>query len=151
MSPEEEPGRDAVVGGERARMGCPCPVAHLAASIAASPWACRSYRSSRSWCRRPDAGQRPDLEVRVCALHHIVNLVTYHSHWLYLHVKLDTYRTNIWLKASQSHHCPPAKSWPWWIRTMGTKCGGESSMWGKCSRPKDLWALRMFVGGLDQY
>lgn len=65
MNSEEGSRRDEVFRGEKARKGCHCPVAPPPASAATSPWTCRSYRSSRSWCRRPDAGQRPDSEVCV--------------------------------------------------------------------------------------
>lgn len=65
MNSEEGSRRDEVFRGEKARKGCHCPVATPPASTATSPWTCRSYRSSRSWCRRPDAGQRPDSEVCV--------------------------------------------------------------------------------------
>lgn len=65
MNSEEGSRRDEVFRGEKARKGCHCPVATPPASTTTSPWTCRSYRSSRSWCRRPDAGQRPDSEVCV--------------------------------------------------------------------------------------
>lgn len=64
MSPEVEPERDEVVGCERATAVCPCPAAHPPSSR----WPCRSYRSSRSWCRLPDAG--PGSEVRSFSSRH---------------------------------------------------------------------------------
>lgn len=58
--PSRSQGGYEVVGGG----SCHCHVAPPTACAATSLRACRSYRSSRSWCRRPDTELRPDLEVR---------------------------------------------------------------------------------------
>lgn len=73
MTPEVEPERDEVVGGERATAVCPCPAAHPSPSS----WPCRSYRSSRSWCRRPDAG--PGSEVCVAIKQTSLSVIVFHD------------------------------------------------------------------------
>lgn len=78
MNPEVEPERDEVVGGERATAVCPCPAAHPSPSS----WPCRSYRSSRSWCRRPDAG--PGSEVCLAIKQPSRSVIVFHD-WGWTH------------------------------------------------------------------